>query len=194
LTDRDTLLAKAMDGFIGENLPVVGISWEDSVAFLKKLGGQYRIPSEAEWEYSGRAGTTTPYAFGNVISPEHANFNGEHQLDQGKPGQFRRRLTPVGSLGMPNNWGLFDMHGNVWEWCEDQWHENYEGAPGDGSAWLSGGDSTRRVVRGGSWVNDSIFCRSAFRNWYLPDYRYDLIGLRLVVGALTQYSQNRGQG
>jgi formylglycine-generating enzyme required for sulfatase activity len=185
LKNRDTLLAKAREGFIGEDFPVVGISWNDSNKFLQKLGGQYRMPSEAEWEYAARAGTTTPYAFGNTISPEQVNFNGEHQLDQGTPGLFRRRLTPVGSLGLPNNWGIFDMHGNVWEWCEDYWHENYEGAPRDGSAWLSGGDSTFRVVRGGSWSGISYFCRSAYRDRVLPVSRDGIIGLRLVVGART---------
>lgn len=175
---------EAMKSFIGDDLPVVGVSWEKAKEFLKELGDQYRLPTESEWEYAARAGTTTAYAFGQTVTSEHVNFNGEHQVGRDVKGKFRRGLVPVGSLGMPNGWGIYDMHGNVWEWCEDRWHDNYEGAPKDGRAWESG-ESEYRVVRGGSWDYNGDYCRSANRGRYLPGDRYDVIGLRIVVGART---------
>jgi formylglycine-generating enzyme required for sulfatase activity len=144
--------------------PVVNVSWEDAqryVAWLNtKLEGEpYRLPSEAEWEYAARAGTLTRFAFGDEISSSEANFDG----NIGK-------TTEVGSYPA-NAWGLFDMHGNVWEWVEDCWHDNYEAAPTDGSAWLEadGGDCSSRVRRGGSWGNTPWFLRSAYRVWNDPD-------------------------
>ena len=175
---------EAKKSFIGDDLPVVGVSWEKAKEFLKELGDQYRLPTESEWEYAARAGTTTAYAFGQTVTSEHVNFNGEHQVGRDGKGKFRRGLVPVGSLGMPNGWGLYDMHGNVWEWCEDRWHDNYEGAPKDGRAWESG-DSEYRVVRGGSWNLNSNSCRSADRYRGHPGIRSNLIGLRLVIGART---------
>lgn len=129
--------------FKGDNRPVENVSWNDAQEFCRKLsqmtGKTYRLPSEAEWEYAARAGTTGPYA-GNL------DAMGWYEKNSGG------KTQPVGQK-QANAWGLFDMHGNVWEWCEDFWHANYNGAPTDGSAWLSGGDSRYRVLRGGSWFS-----------------------------------------
>ena len=135
--------------------PVVRVSCDDAEAFCRTLsqrtGRGYRLPSEAEWEYACRAGTPTPFWFGETITRDEANFDG-------------RTTTPVGRLGAANGFGLFDMHGNVWEWCQDRWHANYRGAPVDGSAWTSDADQRTRVLRGGSWAHGATFCRSAARN------------------------------
>ncbi len=181
--------------FKGDDRPVERVSWEDAKEFCarltKKTGRAYRLPSEAEWEYACRAGTTTPFAFGETITPEVVNYDGNHPYAKAKKGKYRQETIPVGSLGVANVFGLFDMHGNVWEWCEDVWHADYNGAPTDGSAWLSGGGSSRRVLRGGSWVARSINCRSALRSDYGPVARDDLSGFRVVVGALTLDCQSR---
>jgi len=177
----------------GDNLPVEQVSWNDAVEFCERLsqktGREYRLPSEAEWEYAARAGTTTPFAFGETITPEFVNYNGKYPYGNAAKGTYREKTFSVGSAGAANAFGLFDMHGNVWEWCLDYWHENYGGlvssAPTDGSAWLSGGDSDKRVVRGGSWLNYAVFCRSASRGRFAPDYRILHIGLRVVVSART---------
>ena len=153
---------------------------------------EYRLPTEAEWEYGCRAGTTTPFHFGETISTELANYRGTDWEVEGKvyPGNYGRGLkgiyreqtTPVGYFKVANNFGLYDMHGNVWEWCEDDWHENYQDAPTDGSAWLSG-DSSNKVVRGGSWDYNPVDCRSAYRDNDARDNRYDDVGLRVVCVA-----------
>ncbi len=170
------------------NRPVENIGWHDAVEFCGQLstltGKQYRLPSEAEWEYACRAGTTTPYYFGNDTSQfgDYAWFNKNAGV---KLLMFGGSSQPVGRK-KPNQWGLYDMHGNVWEWCKDKWHDNYAGAPNDGSAWLEGSSSRRRVVRGGSWVNYPGFCRSACRFNFNPDLRYNLIvGLRVVCERLN---------
>ena len=158
--------------------PVINVSWEDAQAYVDWLsdatGEAYRLPSEAEWEYAARAGTTTRFAFGDEISPAEANFS------RNVGGTWE-----VGS-GAANDWGLFDMHGNVWEWIEDCWHDNYEGAPRDGSAWLQShdGDCWRRVVRGGSWIYEPELLRSAFRLRYGRDIRNHFLGFR-VARTLT---------
>ncbi|MEB3826999.1 bifunctional serine/threonine-protein kinase/formylglycine-generating enzyme family protein, partial [Phormidium sp. CCY1219] len=140
--------------FIGENLPVENVSWHDAVEFCErvsqKTGRVYRLPREAEWEYACRAGTTTPFHFGATMTPELANYNGNYPYAKEEQGEYRKKTTPVGSFP-PNAFGLYDMHGNVWEWCQDVWHDNYNGAPSDGSAWDWGGDSGYRMRRGGSW-------------------------------------------
>ncbi len=158
-------------------LPVEMISWQDAVEFCRKLsaktGREYRLPSESEWEYACRAGTTTPFAFGETITPEFVNYN-------------REKTTPVGSLGVANRFGLYDMHGNVWEWCKDTWHDSYNGAPDDGSAWVSGSDNERHVLRGGSWYDDADLCRAASRgNLVNSWYDSPALGFRVVVGART---------
>ncbi|MGH9837660.1 MAG: formylglycine-generating enzyme family protein [Blastocatellia bacterium] len=171
--------------FKGDDRPVECVSWEDVKEFCarlsRKTGREYRLPTEAEWEYACRAGTTTPFAFGETITPEIVNYNGEYPYAKAKKGKNRGETVPVGSLGVPNAFGLFDMHGNVWEWCEDVYHNNYEGAPSDGSAWLSGGDSSFRRLRGGSWGVQSIYCRSAYRYDGSPGDRIYGIGVRVVV-------------
>ena len=125
--------------FKGDNRPVEQVNWYDAVEFCARLsretGREYILPSEAEWEYACRAGTTTPFHFGETITTDLANYNGNYTYGSGPKGVYREETTPVGSFS-PNAFGLSDMHGNVWEWCEDNWHNNYEGAPTDGSAWL----------------------------------------------------------
>lgn len=156
--------------FKGDNRPVEGVSWYDAMEFCdrlsQKLGQPYTLPSEAQWEYACRAGTTTPFHFGETLAKSLANFRGHE-------------TTVVGSFP-PNAFGLYDMHGNVWEWCLDCWHDSYEGAPSDGSAWNTGGDGDRRILRGGSWLSLPEFCRSAFRHYNYPVNRYYLSGFRVV--------------
>ncbi|BDM83544.1 formylglycine-generating enzyme family protein [Acaryochloris marina] len=152
--------------FIGYQRPVEQISWEDAIEFCERLshhtGREYSLPSEAEWEYACRAGTQTPFHFGETITTELANYNGTATYSNGPEGEYRQQTTNVGSFS-PNGFGLYDMHGNVWESCLDTWHENYEGAPTDGSAWI---DNTNNfhVVRGGSWIRDPRSCRCAYRD------------------------------
>ncbi|HEX6185003.1 MAG TPA: formylglycine-generating enzyme family protein [Pyrinomonadaceae bacterium] len=172
-----------------DELPVEQVSWEDAREFVYKLntmydGYEYRLPSEAEWEYACRAGTVFDFSFGSTISSEQANFNGNNPFGAYDlpRGVSRQTTTPVG-IFQPNAFGLFDMHGNVWEWCADVWHEDYTGAPLDGSAWLSGGNSKYRVLRGGSWVTLGMYLRSAYRSKNLPSYRDRYIGLRVAASA-----------
>jgi len=136
--------------------PVINVSWDNSKAYVAWLGQQtgenYRLLSEAEWEYACRAATTSVYAWGDKATAENANFQGDFD-----------KTTEVGSYPA-NPWGLFDMHGNVWEWVEDIWHSTYEGAPNDGSAWITDGDSNYRVLRGGSWLSNSWKIRSVYRD------------------------------
>ncbi|MFM6376501.1 MAG: SUMF1/EgtB/PvdO family nonheme iron enzyme [Microcystis panniformis] len=162
--------------------PVEQVSWDGAQAFCQKLsqitGKTYRLPTEAEWEYACRAGTTTRYYFG-----DDANQLGDYAWYDGNS---QRTTHPVGQK-KPNAWGLYDMSGNVWEWCEDDWHDNYIGAPKDGSAWFIKNDnrSHRKCPRGGSWFNNPGNCRSAFRSSnHRRDNDYnDLNGFRVVCGA-----------
>jgi formylglycine-generating enzyme required for sulfatase activity len=166
--------------FKGENNPVEQVSWEEAVQFCQKLSEQtgkaYRLPSEAEWEYACRAGTTTQYSFGDDegLLEQYAWYD---KNSEGK-------THPVGEK-KPNEWGLHDLHGNVWEWCQDKWHQNYKDAPGDGRAWEEG-KSDNRLLRGGSWFYDGWFCRSANRYNFAPGVRYYYLGIRVVVSARTQ--------
>ncbi len=176
--------------FKGNDRPVENISWLDAKEFCarlaKRTGRGYRLPTEAEWEYACRAGTTTPFAFGETIAPEVVNYDGNYPYANAKKGTKRGETTPVGSLGIANSFGLFDMHGNVWEWCEDVRHENYQDAPTDGSAWLSDGDSSKHMLRGGSFILNGDFCRSAYRHFSAPDFRnLNVVGFRLAVSART---------
>ncbi|MFZ4641395.1 MAG: formylglycine-generating enzyme family protein [Nodosilinea sp.] len=177
--------------FKGDNRPVERVSWEEAVEFCDRLsrltGREYRLPSEAEWEYACRAGTTTAFHVGETLTTDLANYNGNSTYDQGPKGIYREETTEVGSFP-PNAFGLYDMHGNVWEWCQDHWHDNYKGAPDDGSPWLfpeerKSEDGHRRVVRGGSWYNSPRACRSAFRLHSIPDNRSSLDGFRVVCSA-----------
>ncbi|MBH8555992.1 SUMF1/EgtB/PvdO family nonheme iron enzyme [Nostocaceae cyanobacterium CENA357] len=163
--------------FKGANRPVECVSWDDAVEFCarlsKKTGKIYRLPSEAEWEYACRAGTTTPFYFGETITTDLANYRGTDwdykgttylgNYDQGPKGEYREQTTDVGTFPA-NPFGLFDMHGSIWEWCQDEWHENYNNAPADGSAWLSDDNNQSRCLRGGSWLINPGNCRSAYRD------------------------------
>jgi len=172
----------------GANRPVETVSWNDAVEFCQKLSvkakRQFRLPSEAEWEYACRAGTTTPFYFGDTISTDQANYNGNHIYGSGKKGEYREKTTDVSSFP-PNAFGLHDMHGNVWEWCLDHYHSSYQGASTDGHAWVDkdAKSSTSRLIRGGSWNYFPRFCRSAFRIGIAPDGTDDVIGFRVVCSA-----------
>ncbi|WP_296943878.1 formylglycine-generating enzyme family protein, partial [uncultured Massilia sp.] len=167
----------------GERHPVVGVNWFDALRYARWLseatGRTYRLPSEAEWEYACRAGTTTAFSFGDTITSEQANYDGNFTYNGGPRGEYRRGTTAVGTFP-PNAWGLFDMHGNVWEWVQDVVHDNYEGAPADGSAWEEGGDQVRRILRGGSWLYNPRYLRSALRNGFSAVLSNDIVGFRVV--------------
>ena len=173
--------------FKGENRPVERVSWYDAVEFCDRLsqytGREYRLPTEAEWEYACRAGTQTPFHFGETLATDLANYNGNSTYNYGPKGEFRQETTPVGGFGIANAFGLCDMHGNVWEWCQDRWHKSYEGAPTDGSVWLSENENASHVVRGGSWYYSPEDCRSAYRNFLLPDVTNYYVGFRVVCLA-----------
>jgi formylglycine-generating enzyme required for sulfatase activity/tRNA A-37 threonylcarbamoyl transferase component Bud32 len=169
--------------FKGANRPVENVSWHEAVEFCarlwKKTRRHYRLPSEAEWEYAARAGTTTPFHFGETITSELANCSsGESSEIKSK---YRKETTPVGSFGVANAFGLYDVHGLVWEWCADPWHKNYDGAPTDGTVWEVGGDMHRRVLRGGSWSFSPELCRSASRSWNEADGGLRICGFRVVA-------------
>ncbi|MEM7771670.1 MAG: formylglycine-generating enzyme family protein [Cyanobacteria bacterium P01_A01_bin.37] len=176
MTQVDRDLESDPYNFKGDNRPVEKVSWYDAVEFCARLSREtrrsYRLPTEAEWEYACRAGTTTPYHFGETITTDLANYDQKHE-----------GTTPVDQFGIANAFGLCDMHGNVWEWCQDHWHSSYEGAPTYGSAWLTENEEARHVLRGGSWINVSRYCRSASRYYYNPDSRFDSIGIRVVCGV-----------
>ncbi len=180
-------LAEAPSRFKGDDLPVEHVSWDDAVEFCARLsrrtGRTYRLPSEAEWEYAARAGTTTPFHFGATITPALANYGGDFLYAVAAKGEYRQGTTPVGSFKVGNAFGLFDMHGNVWEWTLDVWHDGYAGAPTDGSAWEAGGDRSRRVVRGGSWLGHATYCRSASRALSHTDGRDGNVGFRVLCSV-----------
>ncbi|MTW13657.1 SUMF1/EgtB/PvdO family nonheme iron enzyme [Pseudoduganella eburnea] len=166
-----------------ERHPVVCVSWHDVQLYLQwlseKTGQAYRLPSESEWEYACRAGSHTAFSFGDSITPEHANYDGHFTYNDGPKGNSHGGTTRVGSY-QPNPWGLFDMHGNVWEWTQDTAHDNYIGAPADGSAWEEGGDQARRVLRGGAWLYQPRYLRSALRNGYSALLANDVVGFRVA--------------
>jgi formylglycine-generating enzyme required for sulfatase activity len=173
-----------------DNRPVEKVSWLDAMEFCNRLsqrtGRTYTLPSESQWEYSCRAETVTPFHFGDTISPELANYDGNYAYGNGPTGIYREQTTPVG-LFPANVWGLHDMHGNVWEWCLDEWHKCYEGAPSDGRAWVdvlevekSKESEKRRLLRGGSWLGLPGGCRSAYRDHFQPGAAYDVVGFRVV--------------
>ena len=163
--------------------PVIDVSWQDAEAYLNWLsqqtGQHYRLLSEAEWEYACRAGTTLPFSTGASLEPEQANFDGNYVYGGSRPGANWMRALPVGGYAA-NPLGLHDMHGNVWEWVQDHWNDNYEGAPLDGSAWLNG-NADRRVLRGGSWVNVPINLRSACRSRGAINFRGHGVGFRVAM-------------
>ena len=175
LTQREweTVMGNNPSDFKGDNQPVENVSWDDVQEFIKKLNEKenthkYRLPSEAEWEYAVRARTTTRYSFGD----------GDSKLDEyAWYSENSDKTHPVGKK-KANQWGLYDMHGNVWEWVQDEWHGNYDSAPTDGSAWEDG-VSADRVLRGGGWVADAGDCRSADRD-FGPGNRSRFLGFRLL--------------
>ncbi|MDB9348819.1 bifunctional serine/threonine-protein kinase/formylglycine-generating enzyme family protein [Nodularia spumigena] len=172
--------------FKGEQRPVEQVSWDDAVEFCQKLsqrtGKTYRLPSEAEWEYACRAGTTTPFYFGETITTDLVNYNGDYPYGSAPKGVYREQTTNVGNFP-PNSFGLYDMHGNIWEWCQDIYKDNYAGAPTDGSAWISGNDNGYRLLRGGSWINVARNCRSANRLRLARANRNPNVGFRVVAVA-----------
>jgi formylglycine-generating enzyme required for sulfatase activity len=171
----------------GLKRPVDRVSWNNAREFCerlsKKTGRVYRLPSEAEWEYACRAGATTPFYFGETITTDLANYVGEHTYRAEPKGVYRHEATEVG-IFPPNAFGLYDMHGNVWEWCADAWHDNYIGAPADGSAWERGG--TCRVARGGGWHDPPGLCRSAARLKLNSAEGEDYVGFR-VASTVQQH-------
>ena len=173
--------------FKGDNRPVEQVSWYDAVEFCDRLSVHtkrpYRLPTEAEWEYACRASTTTPFHFGNAISTDVANYNGISTYGDGSKGENRGRTTRVDQLDNANAYGLSDMHGNVWEWCQDHFYDSYEGAPMDGSAWSTDDENAARVLRGGSWVRYPGNCRSASRAYITPDDRSSSFGFRVSCVA-----------
>ena len=167
--------------------PVVCINWHDAQAYVswlsRKTGEQYRLLSESEWEYVARAGTTGPFHFGSTISTDQANYDGNYTYGGGPEGIYRRKTVSVGSFPA-NRFGLHDVHGNIWEWVEDCYHKNYQGAPQDGSAWVTGSVCGFRMLRGGSWVYGPWNLRSAIRASFETGDRFGYIGFR-VARTLT---------
>jgi formylglycine-generating enzyme required for sulfatase activity len=174
--------------FKGNNRPVERVSWDDAVTFCQKLsqktGKNYRLPSEAEWEYACRAGTKTPFSFGDNITSDLVNYNGNYPYASAPKGKYREQTTDVGTFP-PNAFGLYDMHGNVWEWCEDDWHENYRNAPINGSAWTIPSRSFK-LLRGSSWDGLPEDCRSACRDYLNFACNYSNIGFRVVCSGATR--------
>ncbi|MGK7953851.1 MAG: formylglycine-generating enzyme family protein [Crocosphaera sp.] len=192
--------------FKGNKRPVERVNWYDAIEFCARLSvhtkRNYRLPSEAEWEYACRAGTTTPFHFGDTISTNLANYNGTDEqygaYGKGEKGENRGETTEVDKFDAANPFGLSDMHGNVFEWCLDPWHDNYNDAPKDGRVWDEENrqedyyahivknieelltDGRRRVRRGGSWIFNPNPCRSAFRNDSNPRYDFNDLSLRVV--------------
>ncbi|HSN78432.1 MAG TPA: formylglycine-generating enzyme family protein [Anaerolineae bacterium] len=170
----------------GLKRPADRVSWRDSQEFCQRLSARtglaYRLPSEAEWEYACRAGATTPFYVGQTITTDLANYVGEHTFLEEPKGVYRHGTTDVGSFP-PNAFGLHDMHGNVWEWCADAWHDDYVGAPADSHAWESRAGQYR-VLRGGCWHDPPGLCRSAARLKQAPDQGEDFFGLRVALASL----------
>ncbi|NEQ10913.1 MAG: formylglycine-generating enzyme family protein, partial [Moorea sp. SIO4E2] len=171
--------------FKGDNRPVEQVSWDDAVEFCVRLskhtGTEYRLPSEAEWEYACRAGTTTPFHYGETITSTLANYRASNTYAEEAEGEYRVETTEVGYFP-PNGFGLYDMHGNVWEWCADPTHDNYKGAPKDGSVWFSNNNNDYQI-RGGSWDFNPRGCRSASRDDYDAHVYIISIGFRVVRGV-----------
>ena len=169
--------------FKGDELLVERVNYYEAMEFCKRLSREtkreYRLPSEAEWEYACRAGTKTPFHFGETITGELANYNTSNFYADEPTGEYRQQTSPVGQFPF-NAFGLYDMNGNVWEWCADTWHDNYNGAPTDGSVWIKNGNYNRSPLQGGSWGNSPSCCRSAYRSNMNRRYYSSKIGFRVV--------------
>jgi formylglycine-generating enzyme required for sulfatase activity len=178
-------LGKHEPKFPGNNLPVTYVRWIDAIEFCERLSKatskRYRLPSEAEWEYACRAGTTTPFAFGETITPDYVNFGASYECEKSRQGLTFGCASPVGNYGVANAFGLYDMHGNVWEWCQDASHGNYVGAPSDGTAWED--EQGDRICRGGCWSSQLAECRSTSR-LYANEYESNRMGFRLAMSPL----------
>ena len=169
--------------------PVFDVSWYDAQRYVEWLSEQtghyYNLPSEAQWEYAARAGTTTAFTTGNCITTDQANYHGRYDFgDCPQSPLYRGKTTPVGSFP-PNAWGLYDVHGNIFEWTLDCWHTSYRGAPDDGTAWMNIGDNVncqRRVLRGGSWSGRPQDIRSTARSHNDAEFKSIFIGFRVVRG------------
>lgn len=207
LPSVERALATTPACFLGEMRPVEQVSWYEAVEFCARLtrqtGWLHRLPTEAEWEYACRAGTSTPFHFGETISTDLANYSGVNWEYQGKlcskgaygkgsEGSDRRETTSIQAFGFANAFGLYNMHGQVREWCQDCWHINYANAPTDGSAWITAGDCNQRILRGGSWNTSPKACRSAFRSKLDPDSSLYDIGFR-VVCAIEEDKRQEAQ-
>ncbi len=174
---------------LGADYPIEQVNWHDALAFCTKLsdqtGQQYRLPSEAQWEYACRANTTTAFHFGSTITPDLVNYHGEYPYNGAAPGENRGQATPVGTFP-PNGFGLYDMHGNVWEWCLDEYQPNYQTTPVDDSAVVdSDSPNPKRVMRGGAWDYVAKGCRSAVRCSLDATLRMPGCGFRVVLTALN---------
>jgi formylglycine-generating enzyme required for sulfatase activity len=172
--------------FKGDTHPVERVNWDEAMEFCARLSAHthrtYTLPSEAQWEYACRSGTTSPFYFGRTLTTDLANYRGTSTYADGPKGEYREQTTPVDHFPYANAWGLSDMHGNVWEWCLDHYHDSYAGAPRDGSAWVDedAEENKLRILRGGSWYSYPRICRCAYRNYYNPAYRVDYFGFRVV--------------
>jgi formylglycine-generating enzyme required for sulfatase activity len=171
--------------FKGDNRPVERVSWHDAQEFCRRLsqrtGQRYGLPSEAQWEYACRAGSTTPFCFGATLTTELANYHGNFVYQNGPKGAYREQTCEVASFAA-NGWGLHDLHGNVWEWCADHWHDSYHFAPCDDQPWLipAAAADAQKLLRGGSWIGDPGDCRSACRSHDEPVIDDDDVGFRVV--------------
>jgi formylglycine-generating enzyme required for sulfatase activity len=175
--------------FKGDQCPVEQVSWLDAMEFCRRLSKhtrrEYRLPSEAEWEYACRAGTTTPFHFGETITTDYVNYDGGYPYGDAPKGEDRNDTTDVGSFKAANTFGLYDMHGNVWEWCADDWHDSYKGAPNDAQIRIEDiknyeDPETSKLLRGGSWFDSARDCRSACRSLSSARNQNDGIGFRVV--------------
>lgn len=190
---RDGKLSWTDPGFHQDNShPVVCVDWADAKAYAAWLsaitGKRYRLLAEAEREYVTRAGTETPFWWGSALSPEQANYDSTSvYLGGGTSGPSQGSTLPVGHF-KANPWGLFDVHGNIREWCEDVWHDSYFGAPSDGAVWVEGGDASRRCVRGGGWDYGPMYLRAAYRDWSVTANRATNLGFRVARELESKWS------
>ena len=183
--------------FKGGNRPVEKVSWEEAMEFCERLsratGRRYRLPTEAEWEYACRSGTNTPFNLGESLKPDWANYHGKQTYGSSPRGPNRQQTLPVGSLGVANAFGLYDMHGNVWEWCLDTWHDSYADGPDDGRSWESNGILYLKILRGGSWDSSAAECRSSSRYKMTSSMHLNYVGFRVVADVLGPQLMNEAR-